>query len=53
MPNLWARDAGLRVKFLLLNSVCVPAFVAGDVARWVRGGPDASDYAPVWIEFKS
>jgi exodeoxyribonuclease-3 len=53
MRNRWARDAGLRLDFLLLSPACAPALVAGDVDRWVRGEPGASDHAPVWIELKS
>ena len=49
MRNRWPRDAGLRLDFLLL-SPSLRGLRAGDVDRWVRGEPDASDHAPVWID---
>jgi exodeoxyribonuclease-3 len=52
MRNRWPRDAGLRLDFLLLSSVCKKRLVAGDVDRWVRALPEASDHTPVWIKLK-
>ena len=48
--NRWPRDAGLRLDFLLVSPSARERLRAGDVDRWVRGVPDASDHAPVWIE---
>jgi exodeoxyribonuclease-3 len=52
MRNRWARDAGLRLDFLLLSPKCKQRLITGDVDRWVRGLPDASDHAPVWIDLR-
>lgn len=52
MRNRYPRDAGLRLDFLLLSPKSARKLVAGDVDRWVRGEPDASDHAPVWIELR-
>ena len=50
MRNRWPRDAGLRLDFLLVSPSASERIRAADVDRWVRGLPDASDHAPVWIE---
>ena len=50
MRNRWPRDAGLRLDFLLLSPAAKGLLRGGDVDRWVRELPDASDHAPVWIE---
>jgi exodeoxyribonuclease-3 len=52
MRNRWPRDAGLRLDFLMLSAACKNRLIAGDVDRWVRGLPEASDHAPVWIKLK-
>jgi len=49
LRNRWPRDAGLRLDFLLLSPALAPKLAAGDVDRWVRGEPGASDHAPVWV----
>ena len=50
LRNRWPRDAGLRLDFLLLSPILAGRLLKADVDRWVRGEPDASDHAPVWIE---
>jgi exodeoxyribonuclease III len=50
LRNRWPRDAGLRLDFLMLSPSLKGRLRGGDVHRWVRGEPDASDHAPVWIE---
>jgi len=50
MRNRWPRDAGLRLDFVLISPSARDKLRGGDVDRWVRGVPDASDHAPVWIE---
>ncbi len=46
----WSRDAGLRLDHLLVSPSLASRLTAGNVDRWVRGEPDASDHAPAWIE---
>ncbi len=50
MRQRWQRDAGLRLDHLLLSPAAAGRLVAAGVDRAVRGLPDASDHAPVWIE---
>lgn len=52
MRNRWQRDAGLRLDHLLLSPGLAPHLTDAGVDRAVRGEPDASDHAPVWIELK-
>jgi exodeoxyribonuclease-3 len=52
MRNRWARDAGLRIDFLLLSASVKQRLVRAGVDRDVRGREDASDHAPVWIELR-
>ena len=52
LRNRWPRDAGLRLDHLLLSPALSPRLTAAGVDRDVRGEPDASDHAPVWVEFK-
>jgi hypothetical protein len=52
MRNRWPRDAGLRIDFLLLSPVLAKRLEAAGVDRAVRGKPNASDHAPVWITLK-
>ncbi len=52
MRERWPRDAGLRIDFLLLSKAAVTRLVAAGVDRTVRGKPNASDHAPVWITLK-
>ena len=46
--NHWQRDAGLRIDHILL-SPALKLLDAG-VDRGVRGNPEPSDHAPVWVE---
>ena len=50
--NRWPRDAGLRLDHLLLSPDLAERLVAAGVDREVRGWPDASDHAPVWVELR-
>jgi exodeoxyribonuclease III len=52
MRNRWPRDAGLRLDLLLLSKQTAKRLQAAGVDREVRGKPNASDHAPVWIELK-
>jgi len=44
------RDKGLRLDHLLLSPDLAARLAAAGVDRTVRGRPEASDHAPVWIE---
>ena len=46
--NHWERDAGMRIDHILLS----PALTLMDagVDREMRGNPEPSDHAPVWVE---
>ncbi|HWK94277.1 MAG TPA: exodeoxyribonuclease III [Pseudolabrys sp.] len=48
--NSWQRNAGLRIDHLLLSPSLAKQLRSGGVDRAVRGKPEASDHAPVWIE---
>lgn len=48
--NRWGRDAGLRLDHLLLSANVAGRLTDAGVDRAVRGEPNASDHAPVWIE---
>jgi exodeoxyribonuclease III len=48
----WERDAGLRLDHILLSNDLAGRLVDAGVDRAVRGEPDASDHAPVWIELR-
>lgn len=48
--NRWQRNAGLRLDHLLLSPDLADRLSAAGIDRDVRGLPDASDHAPVWIE---
>jgi exodeoxyribonuclease-3 len=48
----WARNAGLRIDFLLLNKVAAARLVDAGVDTAVRGAEGASDHAPVWALFR-
>ena len=45
----WARDAGLRLDFLLLSAETAERLDSAGVDRDVRGADGASDHAPAWI----
>lgn len=48
--NSYARDAGLRIDHLLVSPSLKGHLTAAGVDRQIRGLPNASDHAPVWIE---
>jgi exodeoxyribonuclease-3 len=48
--NAYARNAGLRIDHLLLNSPAAKRLAGADVDRDVRGWEKTSDHAPAWIE---
>jgi exodeoxyribonuclease III len=50
MRNRWPRDAGLRLDHILLSPDLAARLQASGVDRAVRGKPNASDHAPVWVE---
>jgi exodeoxyribonuclease-3 len=50
LRNRWQRNAGLRIDHLLLSPAVTARLQAAGVDRAVRGQPDASDHAPVWVE---
>ena len=50
--NRWERDAGLRLDHLLLSKKLARRLSGAGVDREVRGLPDASDHAPVWVTLK-
>jgi exodeoxyribonuclease III len=50
MRNRWPRDAGLRLDHILLSPDLAARLKASAVDRAVRGKPNASDHAPVWVE---
>src|SRR5690606_1031162 len=52
MRNRWERVAGLRLDRLLLSPNLQDRLRGAGVDREVRGQPNASDHAPVWIELE-
>ncbi len=48
--DAWRRDAGLRIDHLLVSRSLGKWLVNAGVDRDVRGGQNASDHAPAWIE---
>jgi exodeoxyribonuclease III len=52
MRNRWPRDAGLRLDMLLVSTSCARRLASAGIDRDVRGKPNASDHAPVWVELK-
>jgi exodeoxyribonuclease III len=53
MRNRWPRDAGLRIDHILLSPDLASRLRASGVERVVRGKPNASDHAPVWVELSA
>jgi exodeoxyribonuclease-3 len=49
MRKRWERDGGLRLDMLLLTPDLAKRLEAAGVDRAVRGKPNASDHAPVWV----
>ena len=52
MRKRWERDAGLRLDHILLSPALKARLRDAGVDRDVRGLPDASDHAPVWVELR-
>jgi exodeoxyribonuclease-3 len=50
-PAAFARNAGFRLDFLLLNPALALALRDAGVDAEIRGREKASDHAPVWAEF--
>lgn len=46
----WERNGGLRLDHVLLSPAIRSRLTAAGIDRPVRGWPNASDHAPVWIE---
>ena len=42
----------MRLDALLLSPDVAPRLRAAGVDKWVRGEPNASDHAPVWVELE-
>jgi exodeoxyribonuclease III len=53
LQNRWQRNAGLRIDHVLLSPAAAERLQAAGVDRAVRGQPDASDHAPVWVELSN
>jgi len=51
--NSWQRNAGLRIDHFLLSPSLAKRLVGAGVDRDMRGLPNASDHAPVWINLKT
>ena len=50
LRDAWLRDAGMRLDHLLLSQSILHRLCGAGIDRDVRGLPNASDHAPVWIE---
>lgn len=50
--SAFARNAGFRMDFLLLNSALLPRLVKTQVDAQHRGRERPSDHAPVWVELR-
>jgi exodeoxyribonuclease-3 len=48
----WERNAGLRLDHFLLSPMLAGRLIDAGVDREVRGLPEASDHAPVWIKLR-
>jgi exodeoxyribonuclease-3 len=48
----WERNAGLRLDHLLVSPNLSARLVKAVVDKDIRGEPNASDHAPVWIELR-
>ena len=53
MRHRWERNAGLRLDHLLLSPALAPRLAKAVVDKAIRGEPNASDHAPVWIELRT
>jgi DNA polymerase-1 len=52
MRQRWERDGGLRIDFILLSPDLANRIEDASVDRSVRGMPNASDHAPIWVELR-
>lgn len=50
LRDAWPRNAGMRIDHVLVSPSLVPRLFASGVDTSVRGLPNASDHAPVWVE---
>jgi exodeoxyribonuclease-3 len=50
LREAWSRDAGMRLDHILVNAELASRVVRAAVDRSIRGLPNASDHAPVWVE---
>ncbi|WP_421760198.1 exodeoxyribonuclease III [Devosia sp.] len=50
--NRWLRNAGLRLDHVLLSPSIAKRLKSAGIDRDVRGEPEASDHAPVWVDLK-
>jgi exodeoxyribonuclease-3 len=50
--NRWPRNAGLRLDHVLLSPSIAKRLKSAGIDRDVRGEPEASDHAPVWVDLK-
>ncbi len=48
----WNRDAGMRLDHILLSQSLAGRLQDAGVDRDVRGAPNASDHAPVWVRLR-
>ncbi|HWA20533.1 MAG TPA: exodeoxyribonuclease III [Devosia sp.] len=48
----WARNAGLRLDHFLVSPTIAGRLADAGIDRDMRGRPDASDHAPVWITLR-
>lgn len=48
----YARNAGFRMDFLLLNPTLAQRLARAEVDHQERGGTKPSDHAPVWVELQ-
>ncbi|HQZ14068.1 MAG TPA: exodeoxyribonuclease III [Devosia sp.] len=52
MRKRWERNGGLRLDHILLSKPLARKLIDAGVDRDVRGRPEASDHAPVWVTLK-
>ena len=52
MRKRWDRDGGLRLDHILLSRALTERLQGAGVDHHIRGLEDASDHAPVWVEFR-
>ena len=50
--NAFARNAGIRIDHLLLNSPARKRLKSAGVDKDIRAQPHSSDHAPTWVELK-